>query len=163
MQVGVQVDDTQAKTVIDGLKAKLDSLHDKTVHVDVKRDRVRSRRVAGALTGTSGASGVGDMTMLGKAMLALNVATGVAEPALAALTVTVGALGASMVGAGIGLGAFAAAVKPQISAVTNVMTLQTAAATGSAAAVKKYQDAPRGPVPGAADVLHGPVRGEDVV
>ena len=32
-------------------------------------------------------------------------------------------------------------MKPQISAVTNVMTLQTAAATGNAAAVKKYQDA----------------------
>ena len=40
---------------------------------------------------------------------------GIAEPALAALTVTVGALVSSAAAAGIGLGAYAAAVKPQLT------------------------------------------------
>ena len=141
--VKLTADSGQADLVIDALKVKLDTLHDKTVHVDVKQSGSSSlgadtAGLAGSLVGTGSAAPV---NMLEKAILALNVATGVAEPALAALTVTVGALGAGFVAGGIGVGAFAAAVKPQISAVTNVMTLQTAAATGSAAAVKKYQDA----------------------
>ena len=139
--VGVKADDTQAKTDIDEIKAKLDTLHDKVVHVDVKESGGGAGGLLGSLTGTSGAGSLADLTLFGKAMLALNVATGLAEPALAAMTVTVGALASSMAAAGLGLGAYAAAVQPQISAVTNVMTLQAAAATGNAAAVTKYQQA----------------------
>ena len=145
VQVAAKVDSSQADRAIDEIKARLDSLHDKTVHVDVKQTGDKTSLAGGlggalsSVTGTSGASGVADMTMLGKAILALNVATGIAEPALAALTVTVGALVSSAAAAGIGLGAYAAAVKPQLTAVTQAMTDQAAAATGSAAAVKKYQ------------------------
>ena len=85
--VKLTADDAQANLTIDALKAKLDSLHDKTVHVNVKQTGDTTSLAGGlggalsSVTGTSGAGGLADMTMLGKAILALNAwSTGSPSP-----------------------------------------------------------------------------------
>lgn len=64
--------------------------------------------LTGAVTGFGDAVGVADRkgSMFARALAGINLATGVLEPALAGLVVTVGGLGAGMVAAGVGLGVF---------------------------------------------------------
>jgi hypothetical protein len=83
--------------------------------------------------------GSGKASIFAKAMLAVNVATGVAEPALAGLVVVTGALAGSLVSAGAGLAAYGLALKPVLGQVSELMKAQALAAKGGAAAQQAYQ------------------------
>jgi hypothetical protein len=75
-----------------------------------------------ATGGLSGGGAAGGMTMAQKAMLGLNVATGLGEPLVAGLTVAVGGLGAGLVSAELGAGIFGLVTKSAFSQVTAANT-----------------------------------------
>ena len=78
---------------------------------------------------------ISEMNLFQKAMLGLNIATGIGEPALAGLTTIVMGLGAGLVSAGVGLGVFGAASKTYISGLTtNIEAYGAALATGNSSA-----------------------------
>lgn len=91
---------------------------------------------AAGLTGFDAAAGVAskDATLFGRGLAAVNLATGVAEPALAGLVVVVGALATSVAAAGIGFGIFGIVA-------TQVITTAAKAATAAQAAQTKYTSA----------------------
>ena len=81
--------------------------------------RFSLRDLGGAVNGlvTGIPSGVGEMTTFQKAMAAFNLATGLAEPLLAAATVGGLGLGGALVSAGAGAGVFELAAKSAFSQV----------------------------------------------
>ena len=103
---------------------------------------------------------VDEMTLFQKAMMAVNVATGLGEPAVAGLAVVVGGLTAGVVAGGLGLGIFGLAAKSAFSQVTAANTAGTKL-TGSlgelqtdlAQATKAYDAFGKAAAPGVAEVL----------
>jgi phage-related protein len=81
--------------------------------------------------------GVGEMSMLQKAMVGLNLATGIGEPLLAGATVAVGGLAAAGVSAGAGLGVFGVVAKAVYTKVSTALTGVTTAQKAYAAATTK--------------------------
>jgi cell wall-associated NlpC family hydrolase len=67
-----------------------------------------------------------DSSIFAKALGAVNLATGVAEPALAGLLVTAGGLAAAFASGGAGLAAYSVALKPLITETSAVTTAQKA-------------------------------------
>lgn len=100
---------------------------------DTGAQSVSARDRLGALGGalntlTLGlSSGWGEMTMFQKAMAGLNIATGVGEPLLAGLTVTVGGLAAGLAAAGAGMGVFGLVAKGVFSQLQSNITAVAAA------------------------------------
>jgi hypothetical protein len=101
--------------------------------------------VAEMATGLGAGSGaVGEMSMLQKVLLGLNVATGLGEPLMAGLTVAVGGLSSGLVSAGAGLGAFGLLAKVNLSAASaaasaaqKAQTTYTSAVTAANASYRK--------------------------
>jgi hypothetical protein len=81
--------------------------------------------------------GWGEMSMFGKVMAGVNIATGVGEPLMAGLTVTVAALASSVASAGLGLGVFGLVAKSVYSKVSTSLTGLTTAQKAYAAATTK--------------------------
>lgn len=101
-----------------------------------------------------------DMNLFQKAIAGVGIATGIAEPAVAGLTVITGALAAGTVAAGLGLGVFGLAAK---SAFSQVEAANTAGKkltgglgelqTGLARASKEYDAFGKAAAPGVAEVF----------
>jgi len=90
---------------------------------------------SGFLGGVTGS--VGEMTMFQKAMLAMNVATGLGEPLVAGLTVAAGGLAAGALAAGTGLGVFGLVAKGAYSQVSAAVTAYGQAQSTTGAASQK--------------------------
>ena len=107
--IKVRIDSAAASAKLAVLRREL-----KDTSNDAKQGESRFGALGQALNlfATGGLSGgIGEMSMFGKVMLGLNVATGLGEPLIAGLTVAVGGLAAGVTSAGLGLGAYALVVK----------------------------------------------------
>jgi hypothetical protein len=123
-----------AGTHLDKLDAKVKSSGDQA---DGARGRFSALRAAinGLTLGLP--SGVGEMTMWQKAMVAANVATGIGEPLVAGLTVAVGGLASGLAAAGAGAGLFGVVAKQVWTQTTTAITgYQTAVAAVASATTK---------------------------
>lgn len=110
--------------------------------------------------GLSGGKGFGEMNMFEKIGTGLSAATGLAEPAVAGLTVITAALGSSLVSAGLGLGVFDLAA---FSAFKQVSAADTAGTklhgslgelqSGLAKASSEFNAFGKAAAPGVADVF----------
>jgi SLT domain-containing protein/phage-related protein len=96
---------------------------------------------AAGLTGFDAAAGVAskDASLFGRALAGVNLATGVAEPALAGLLVVVGALATSVAAAGIGFGVFGIVAGQVIATAAKGAKAAQTAQTAYTAAVEKAQ------------------------
>ncbi len=99
-------------------------------------------KAAGAVGGLVGfgdaaQAASGKTSMFGRVLAGVNLATGVLEPAVAGLTVTVMGLSASMAATGIGAGAYGLALKSLMTSIKDLNKLQQQAATGNKEAVKQ--------------------------
>lgn len=107
-------------------------------------ERTTSRKtgigaLAGEITSLGHASTIAsrEASYMAKGIAAINIATGIAEPALAGLIVAAGGLAAAYASAGAGLAAYGLAVRPVMTEVSNLMKLQDQAAAGSKTAQKQ--------------------------
>lgn len=147
--IGVDLSDEEAKAQLRILEMQLNELK-KGATIPIRVDAEKARleiaklrheiesmdqdsgifdRIAASIGRVAGQSG--RMSIMTKAWLAFNLATSVAEPAIAAVTVAVGALGSSLAVAGLGLGAYGAALIPVMSQVQQLTKIQFAAADGA--------------------------------
>lgn len=123
----------RAESQIHSVEASLNNLGDSS---DTARGRLASfgqalnTLVLGGLSG-----GVGEMNLFQKAMMGLNVATGIGEPLVAGLTVAAGGLASGLAAAASGLGAFGLVAKSNFSAAATAATAAQAAQTQYTSAV----------------------------
>ena len=101
------------------------------------------RGLTGTVLGFGDATGHagGKMSMFGKAMLGLNLATGLLEPALAGLVVAAGGMAAAFAAAGAGAAAYGIALKPALTQVTTLMAAQDTATKAAKTAQANYANA----------------------
>jgi len=103
----------------------------------------------GLLTLTGTVTGFGDASraasskagMLARVMGGVGLATGLAEPLMAGLLVTTGALAGALVTAGAGAGAFMVALKPSLTVVSALMKAQATSVKAGQMAQLNYQKA----------------------
>jgi hypothetical protein len=97
--------------------------------------------LTGTISGFGDASTIGSKkaTMFAKGLAAVNLATGVLEPALAGVVVAAGALSGALAAGGAGLGAYGLVLKNVGTQLQKLKQLQTAAATGNKTAQKALQ------------------------
>lgn len=101
-------------------------------------------KLTGTITGFSDATTAASRNngMFARGMSVLSLATGLLEPQMAGLLVTVGATSSAFAAGAIGLGAYGLAAKSSISAVTKAMQAQQAwMASKTPAAARKYHQA----------------------
>jgi hypothetical protein len=98
--------------------------------------------LTGTITGFNDAMTVGNRkgSLFARALGGINLATGLAEPAVASLTVAAGGLAAAFAAGGIGLGAYGLVLGQTSSEIKKLNQLQLAAAGGSKKSVKALQD-----------------------
>lgn len=137
----VRIDSAAASAKLAALKAELKSVDDTGGKAKVSIGgfgRALADLASGGLSG-----GIGQMSMFGKVMAGLNVATGLGEPLMAGLIVTTMALSSSLVAAGAGLGVFGAVAKSVYSQVSGAVsswnTAQSTTGKASATALASYK------------------------
>jgi hypothetical protein len=162
----VKIDTAAASAKLAALRMELKRTDD-----EAKDSKLRFGALGGALNGlTLGIPrGVGEMSMFGKVMAGLNVATGIGEPLVAGLTVAVGGLSAGLVSAGAGLGVFGLVAKSVWSGVASNITAATAAENKMASArtlkqqtadAKQFAAALKGLNPGQKSLVIGAANAE---
>jgi hypothetical protein len=162
----VKIDTAAASAKLAALRMELKRTDD-----EAKDSKLRFGALGGALNGlTLGIPrGVGEMSMFGKVMAGLNVATGIGEPLVAGLTVAVGGLSAGLVSAGAGLGVFGLVAKSVWSGVSKNISAATAAENKMASArtlkqqtadAKQFAAALKGLDPGQRSLVIGAANAE---
>ena len=125
------------------LDAQLDKTNGKSVDIKARADGFAGAlaSVTGLDNGLKGAMDSGSKFQL--AMAGLNIATGIAEPLIAGVTVAAGGLAAGLVTAGAGLGVFALVAKSAYSQVSAAVTAyglaQSTTGKASATAMAQYK------------------------
>lgn len=113
-----------------------------------RSDKAAASTGSSLLTLTGHVTGAGDgftlasgkASLFAKGLAALNLATGILEPALAGIVVATGALAGTLVSAGAGAGAYGLALKPLLTQVGALSKAQQQAADGTQASKQAYQD-----------------------
>lgn len=110
--IRVKADDADADVKLDNIERKIKALDGKEAKVQLKVGSSDLEKASAMLAGFDKIVTLtdADAGKFAKVMAAVNLATGIAEPVVAGLTVGVLALGSSLVAGGLGLGAFGLAL-----------------------------------------------------
>lgn len=110
--IRVKADDVDADVKLDNLERKIKQLDGKEAKVQLKVGSSDLEKASAMLAGFDKIVTLtdADAGKFAKVMAAVNLATGIAEPVVAGLTVGVLALGSSLIAGGLGLGAFGLAL-----------------------------------------------------